>query len=263
MSRPHVIRLFLSASLLLVFLAGCTRTRPFTPAEADLPSAFPYHTHPQITAFVASAADAPKALQARASLSVTSPERGGRFSAELRMSGDSLYISISPGLGIEAVRVLATGDSIFVYDRLDNRVRYGSIQDAEAVIPIPLGGEQLTRNVVGLLLPRADDDWELSADSSLYHLTNPSRTERFVVDPAIWRVAAYERFTEDGDLVEERRFEQFSDVEGYILPRRLIFRRPGEQTALVLTYREIDPSPGPLSFNLRVSDGARWTPVNP
>ena len=43
--------------------------------------------------------------------------------------------------------------------------------------------------------------------------------------------------------------------------QRLVFRRPNEETVLVLTYREIDPDPGSLSFDLR-ADNASWTPVD-
>ena len=244
-------------------LAGCARTRPFTPAEAEIPSAYPDHSVRQIAALVDASSPPIAAFRARAALSIDSPERSGRFSTEIRQRrDDSLYLSISPGFGIEAVRILLTRDSVFVYDRIDNRVRYGSSEDAEALLPLPIGGDAVSRALLGQMVPEIGPDWEVRADSNHYFLTGPGGEDYYVVDPSIWRVVRYELRDPSGALREERTFQDFSDVEGHIIPRRLVFRRPQEASTLVLTYRDIDASPGSLSFDLSVRDGARWTPVS-
>ena len=261
--RQGLTRLALAVTLVAVSIGGCARTRPFTPAEAELPSAFPDHTLEQIQAQVRISGSDLQSMRARAALTLASPERSGRFSAEIREAGgDSLYMSISPGLGIEAIRVLVTPDSVFVYDRLDNRVRYGSSEEAAAVMPVPLSGEELARSLAGRVAPSTDVDWKIESDSAHYHLIHPAGTERYVIDPAFWRVIRYERRTANDQLIEERIFESYSDVEGHILPQRLVFRLPREEATVVLTYRDVDPNPGDLSFDLRVSDSAEWTPVS-
>lgn len=174
---------------------------------------------------------------------------------------DSLYMSISPGLGIEAVRVLVTPDSAFVYDRIDNRVRYGSNEDAAAMLPVPLDLEVLAGALLGRTAPEGSVAWDVDAEGERYVLTSPANDERYVVDPTLWRVVHYERLDVAGRVLEERRFEDFSDVDGVVLPRRLVFRFPEDGTTVVMTYRDIDLNPPALSFDLRVREDARWTPV--
>jgi hypothetical protein len=174
---------------------------------------------------------------------------------------DSLYLSISPGLGIEAVRLLVTPDSAFVYDRIDNRVRYGSSEDAAAILPVPIGMDVLASAILGRTVPDASVAWQVAAEDDRYVLTSPANDEQYVVDPTLWRVVSYERRDSAGRLVEERRFEDYSAVDDVVLPRRLVFQLPEEETTVVLTYRDIDVNPSGLSFDLRVRNDARWTPV--
>lgn len=250
------------ALIAALVLSSCARTKPFTAAEAELPSAFPDHSIRQIERLLVERADTIPALRARAALSLTSPEQSGRFSSEIRQRGDdSLYLSISPGLGIDAVNVLITADSAFVYDRISNQVRFGSIDEADALLPIPIGGGALSRNLTGQVIPGLDEDWRIRADSAYYYLTSDASSELYVIDPALWRVVRYERRSESGELLEERLYESHAAVNGYVLPRRIVFRRPVEETTVVLTYREIDVHPTSMSFDLRVRQGARWTPV--
>lgn len=246
-----------------VVFSGCARTAPLAPADSALPPEFPEHSVQEIEDLIRRSTDTLESFRARASLTVNSPERSGRYSAEIReRRGDSLYISISPGLGIEAARILVTEDSIFVYDRLQNTVLFGSAEEGSSVLPIPLEGEALFRNVTGQVVPRIDADWTVSSDATRYYLSNPSRTEAYAVDPSLWRVVRYTRQTEDGQLLEERRFEDFVNVDGHHLPRRLVFRQPLDDASVILTYREIEANPSALSFDLRVRTGATWTPVS-
>lgn len=254
---------WLLVALLAVAAAGCARTRPYAAAEAELPALFPDHSLGEIAAFVGTATDTLASLQARAAFSIASPIRNGRFSAEIReRGGDSLYLSISPGLGIEAVRVLVTPDSMFVYDRIENQVTFGSKDEAAAIFPIPLGDDDLSRNIVGHVIPAVDSDWAVRSDDRHYILENPSGTERYIVDPGLWRVVQYEQRSASGEVLERRTFADFLNVDGFLLPRRIEFSRPFDETTVVLTYRTLDPNPSVLSFDLRVRDGARWTHVS-
>lgn len=258
--RPYSA--YLALLLAALFFSSCARTRPFTPAEADLPSAFPNHTIVQIERLLAERSDTTRSFRARAALSLTSPEQSGRFTAEIRERvGDSLFLSISPGLGIEAINVLITRDSAFVYDRISNRVQFGSIDEADAILPVPIGGGALGKNLRGQIEPHFGADWTLHADSTTYLAVSPSRMERYRIDPALWRIIHYERRDSEGDVIEERIYEDHANVEGSVIPRRVVFRRPLEETTVVLTYREIDVHPTSMSFDLRVRQGARWIPV--
>jgi hypothetical protein len=241
--------------LLLVF-AGCAPRRAIL--APDLPAGFPYHSAAQIAQQVLLTSEPLEAFEARASFVVRSPEQSGRFNAELRnRRGDSLYMSISPGLGIEAARVLVTPDSVYLYDRIHNRLTYGSIDEAGAMLALPITSDAVFRNLLGILAPEPDVPWEVSSSEALYILRDPEGTRLYEVDPSVWRVTMYEERRPDGALVEQRVFSEFDVFEGIILPRRAVFQRPFEQSMASLYYRSIELNPPDLSFSLRVSTSAR------
>lgn len=249
----------LSAPLLFCVLlaAGCAGPRPRGDAPADLPDAFPHHTEEQIRFHLLRTADTLQAFTARASMVIRSPEQSGQFSADLRSRrNDSLYLTISPGLGIEAARALVTPDSFYLYDRIKNRLVYGALADAGDRLPSPLAQADIFPNLLGLTVPEANVDWTLFADSAAYVLRSPDGLRTYVVDPARWRVMRYEEHLPTGELVEERVYSDFGLFGEVYLPRRVVFRRPLDETLVSLYYRDLAVNPGRISFPMRVSASA-------
>lgn len=244
-------------AFLLLAVAGCSSTRPRGDAPAELPAAFPHHTPDQIRFNLLRPADTLRAFAARASLTLRSPQQSGQFSADLRSRrDDSLYLSISPGLGIEAARALVTPDSFFLYDRIRNNLTFGSLHDAEGILPPPLTGGDLFGSLLGLVAPDAGVAWQITADESHYLLRSPDGLQTFVVDPARWRVVRYERRTPTGEVVEEQVYSDFDRFGDVFLPRRVVFRRPTEETTATVYYRDLTINPDALTFTLRVSASA-------
>lgn len=255
-SYPPMRRLPLLLAALLA-VAGCASSRAVAPLDADLPEAFPNHSLTQIGAALASAGDTLSSFRARASLAVNAPDQSGSFSSDVRARrGDSLYLTISPGLGIEAVRALVTPDSVFVYDRLKNRVTYGAVAEAGDLLAFPLESDALFRNLLGLVVPDRAVAWNVEADSAHYVLRSPDGAEMYVVDPSIWRVVRYEQRDAAGALLEERTFSDFDRIDGTVVARRVVFRRPPRETTAALFYRDLDLNPDALAFPFRVSDSA-------
>lgn len=257
------MRLLCTIGLTVLVLAGCASTRPKAPQlDTTLPEAFPYHTLEQIEQQLILTSDTLHAFTGKANLSIQSPSRSGRFSADLRARrGDSLFLSISPGLGIEAARALVTPDSVFLYDRLQNQVTYGSLDEAAGLLALPIEGDDVFRNLLGLVVPDPAVDWRLEADTAFYYLRDPTGTRTYTADPSIWRIVRYEQRTPAGELVEERVFSDFDRFEGVYLPRRVLFRRPPEKSTASLYYRSLELNPEALSFALRTSGSTRRVPV--
>lgn len=249
--RVPVRVLFAAASLAL--LNGCASPKPA--AEREIPEEFPYHTLEQIQLHLREQQDLLTSFQAKASISVRTPERSGQFSADMHArKNDSLYLSISPGLGIEAARALVTPDSFYFYDRIKNRLVYGSLGEAAGFLPQPFTSENLFENILGLTAPTADTQWEVSTDSSYYVLTSEEGLRRYVVDPAFWRVVRYDEFSPSGTLVEQRRYTDFGEFGDTVLPRRVEFERPLQDQRASIYYRDIIIEPDHLTFALRTRD---------
>ncbi len=253
----HTAVLLTTALLTCAFLAaGCSGPRPPELAR-EVPGAFPNHTLRQIQTRIARSTDTLRAFEATARLRIASPQQSGRFNATLRgRRGDSLFVSISPGLGIEAARALVTPDSFFVYDRINGRLTYGALADAAGQLPAPLLSGTVFENLTGIAAPEADVEWSLAADSSRYRLRSPDGRRTYTVDPAFWRVTRYVERAPGGAVVEERRFSAFDDFGGLVLPREVVLRRPQEETTVSAYYRRLTPNPGALSFDLDVPASA-------
>ncbi|RMH55361.1 MAG: DUF4292 domain-containing protein [Bacteroidetes bacterium] len=238
----------------LLVLTGCAGARRATDRLPDRPAAFPRHTVDQILAEVHPLPDSIKAFRARANFALNSPWQSGRFSGDVvHRRGDSLYVSLSPGMGIEAARVLVTPDSFYLYNRIDREVIVGSMDQARTVLPPPFSADDLFRTLLGLPAPEPDVAWQVEADSSYYYLKSPDERRIYTVDPGLWRVIRYEERAPDGSLVEDRVYLDWDGFDGLYLPRRMIFRRPKDRTTATIYYRSVTLNPTGLSFSLRMN----------
>ena len=250
-------RLSLTGTILTtLWIAGCVSSRAPVDNRPDVPDAFPNHTLAQIQQKIqAAGADSLQTYTAKASLSIRTPEQSGNVTARMKhRRSDSLYMTISPGLGIEAARMLVTPDSFFVHDRIKKQLNYGSMEYATSFLPASLTGDDVFRNLLGLILPEANVAWTLDADSSYYHLRDPSGRRHYIIDPTVWRVARYEERTAQGDLLESRTFIEYDVFDEVYLPRRIILQRPLDDTSLSIYYRELTLNPPALSFAWHVED---------
>jgi hypothetical protein len=218
-----------------------------------MPDAFPNHTHADIQRAVQGRTDTLNAFEGDIRMELNSPMRDGRFRATLRQRRtDSLWMNVRGPLGINAARMLVTPDSFYVHDRINNELAVGPVETAQRVLPVPMSGELLFENLLGLLVPPRGPEWSVRADSMLYHIEHESGRYTYSVDPAVWRVVRYEERAANGSLVDERIFADHTRVAGVLLPTRVVLRRPRENVRALIAYRSITLTPESLSFPLDV-----------
>ena len=240
----------------LLFFAGCSGSRGTFDRDAAMPAGYPNHSYAQIIDSLTAMPFAVDAYQSEAALVIKSPVQGGSFSASIKhVKDDSLLISISPGLGIVAVRALVTTDSFFVHDRINKELGLGTINAMQRLLPLPADASSLYSAMLGVWLPETGPEWTLSAAQNYYILEDDTRT--LFIDPIFWRVVRYVENNEAGTLVEERTFSEFKDYDGVYLPRRLTFRRPGDDTSASLFHRKRTINPSSLSLDFNVSSSVK------
>ncbi|MFQ5570407.1 MAG: DUF4292 domain-containing protein [Rhodothermales bacterium] len=255
-NRSLVLVVIFSVAL---FMMGCAGSRLPIDKRPDLPEGFPHHTLEQITQQLdAAGLDTLRAFQAKASLSVRTPEQSGTLTADMQhRRSDSLLMSLSPGLGIVAARILVTPDSFFVHDRIKKELTYGSLTYAAGFLPIPLSGDDLFRSFVGLLQLDSNNAWELDADTSYYHVRDPMGRRLYTIDPTVWRVVRYEERTGTGELLERRVYSEYDTFDTVFLPRRIILQRPLDDTHVTIYYRSLTLNPSALSFAWQVGPSVK------
>ena len=248
---------------LLVFIAilslsACSGSRSTMNNDLALPSEFPNHTLDQIRTNLAILPLPLDAYKAETAFSIRTPSQSGSFSASIsHKKNDSLLISISPGLGIVAVRTLVTPDSFFVHDRINKELTLGRLESLQRIFPLPSSSEAIYASMLGLLTPEENEDWELEVGNRYYTVSQPTLNTSFIIDPIYWRVVRYEERSASGSLLEERTYSEFDDIDGVFLPRRLTFRRPEDDTAASIYYRDLTINPSSLSFDFNVSSSVQ------
>ena len=260
-------RLFFSLGTLVItlWIAGCSGSGPLVDNRPDLPDAFPNHTLAQIHEQLRLAADDTlKTLQGKASVSMRTPAYKGNVTARLQhRRNDSLYMSLTATtLNIEGARMLVTPDSFFYYDRINKQLNYGSMAYAEDILPPLLTSEAIFPNLLGMLLPDPDENWQFDADTAYYHLRDADGQRHYMIDPTVWRVVQYEQRTPQGTLIEARSFTEFDTFDGVFVPRRIILRRPLDDTSISMYYRELTLNPPTLSMALRVGGSVEWVLID-
>ncbi len=249
----------ISYCLVLLVLSSCGGTKSMVITD-ELPSNFPDHSLTQILNSMDAGADSLHSFTAKASISVRSPGESLSFSSDMsHRRSDSLYMTIKPALGIEAARALVTPDSFFVYDRIKKKLYYGDIDKAGEYLPGPMSDDDVFGSLLGL--PDLNDrDWQVSADSAHYFLTDTVNFERYTIDPRIWRVTRFDKTNSANEVIEYMTYSDFDRLDGFILPRKMVYEHFEGEKAASIYYRSMDLNPSSLSMNFTASDSA--DPIN-
>ncbi len=254
---------FLLVVTTAIVLSACGGPRAVVDDRPDAPSGdLPALSAMDVADRIAEATQGIRTYSARGQINIQSPQQRGTYAVNVRASAsDSLYLSVGQ-FGIEGLRALVTRDSFFVYDVLRNKLSYGGIDQARDILPVPLGGDEAFRTLIGTILPDIAHRWQINSGGRYYTMSDQTTSGRdqhrtLVVDPVLWSVLRYEERDASGELVEERLYSDHADVGGYMLPRRIAFNVPGHETSVTLVYRDVSVNPGPLEMSLRVNRSAQ------
>ncbi len=236
------------ALVLMLTMTSCSGTRGLPP-DAETPALFPNHSALQIQRAIRASTDTLTAFKSRARVKIRTPELKRNVTVRFwQRQSDSLYASVHATLGIEAARTLVTPDSFYVYDRFNRRLLYGPLAYAGTYLPTPASADEMFANLTGILYPQADLDWTVEADSASYTLRDATGTFTYEINPAFWRVTRFEARTASGELLDERAFYDFEEVDGVVIPRRIRFNRPLDNSEVTLHHQRIKLNPDALSF---------------
>src|SRR5690606_29317761 len=101
------------------------------------------------------------------------------FSAKVRISRDSIiWISVSPALGIEALRVMATPDSVFMMNKIDRTYYAGDYQYLKELLKADVDFQMFQGILTGQsLFAREDDVYEVYFKDDMLVISNVSEGE--------------------------------------------------------------------------------------
>ncbi|MFY0689654.1 MAG: DUF4292 domain-containing protein [Cyclobacteriaceae bacterium] len=93
-----------------------------------------------------------KYLSARAKIRFDDGARDLAGTAQIRVAQDSaIWVSVSPGLGVEVARILITTDSVFFLDRINNKYLFTSYRELSNIYDFPVNYKIIESLIVGNL----------------------------------------------------------------------------------------------------------------
>ncbi|MBC8319910.1 MAG: DUF4292 domain-containing protein [Bacteroidetes bacterium] len=194
---------------------------------------------------------------------------------QIRIKDDSLiWISITPALGIEAVRVLLTNDSIKFVNRLNKTYFSGSYNLVDSVLNTTIDYSLLQSMLVGNDLTQYDvNKFRSTVDNGMYRMTIRERrkikhfikkgeidtrvlVQQIWLDPETYRIARIDLKEQGEDDVNKLRvyYSNYVNIDGQLFPSNMLI----EITSLKSVFINIDFNKAtindPLSFPFKIPD---------
>ncbi len=257
-----IIKLLGAFALIGWSTTGCSSTSKMVHEGAS--GDFPNHSLTSILDRLPVFPESLNRVKLEALVAVSSPEMDGQFTAIVESQRhDTLFARIKFPLGIEGARVLVTKDSAFTYDRISNVVYRGGSENMKEIIPGSLVGLDMVDQAFGFYQPDRRTGWILKSDDSRYYLHAPDESIRYTIDPTLWRIEQIQSRDAAGLVTEQRWFLDFREMDGVLLPSRMILVQSTLETRLSVALRSLSKNPGVFHFNLDVRADTRWKDLLP
>ncbi|HAN77659.1 MAG TPA: hypothetical protein DCQ31_07735 [Bacteroidales bacterium] len=174
-------------------------------------------------------------LSANINVSITNKEKVTNLSGSFRFIKDSaIWLSVSPGLGIEVARVLIRKDSIFVLDRIKSIAYSGNLQSIAKLLnfeftfndfqSIFLGSYGSNANIVYNSTNLLTADFEQTAESFVFKGKNSPvdkiSMREFHISKQLYKAAGYKLAYNDTNLLTIN-YTDFNKLDQYAIPEML------------------------------------------
>lgn len=193
-------------------------------------------------------------LSAKLGVSHSTEKATQNFGARVRVKKDSvIWVSITPALGIEAIRVVVTPDTIKMLNRLENKYFIESFKKTNDLLQLEITYSMLQSVLLGEFIPiYGQNDYALQPLVDLYTLIADEKVaentdvdvrveQRTEFDPSIWRV---KRTILKNKARNEQILAEYSDFQligSKIFPATMRFRTQGkENVAVDLSWSKIE-----------------------
>lgn len=190
-------------------------------------------------------------LSAKLDVNYSTANETKSFGVRVRLKQDSIiWLSITPAMGIEVVRLVITPDSILMVNRLDQKYFAGSADKANQLLKLDVSFHVLQSVLTGSfthLYPKAE--YQVSDLLGLYLLEASPNDEadttlmqqRTEVDPTIWRITRSmmrHPFRNEQILAEYNGFQKVSRL---VFPSNMRFRvQAKENVAVDIVWSKIE-----------------------
>lgn len=240
--------IFIAALVVSTLLFGCKTTKRVATTPSGLPK---ITTSALLDSVNGNSFDL---LSAKLGVNHSNEKGTQSFGARVRVKKDSIiWVSITPALGIEAVRVVVTPDSIKMLNRLESKYFVESFEKTNELLHLEITYSMLQSVLLGEFVPIYDQDkYALQPLVDLYTLVADAEVaqksdvevaveQRTEFDPSIWRVKRTILKNKQRNEQILAEYTDFQLIGSKIFPATMRFRTQGkENVAVDLNWSKIE-----------------------
>lgn len=209
-------------------------------------------------------------LSAKYSAEVTTEGKTTSFKATLKSRKDSIiWMSISPALGIEVVRVLITKDTVRFMNRLNSTYFEGDFKYINKMFNIDIDFDILQSMFIGNAFSYLEeDDFKTFVDKDYYLLSTMRKrklkrtiqksdslnliAQSIWLEPRTFKIAKYSFHDFNINRIFNVNYSNFAPVDSQLFPFKMLFELKGDKPALVhILYSKVaHDKPQSLPFTI-------------
>lgn len=188
-------------------------------------------------------------IKGTARVQVSQPGETERGTVYFDASRNQSLLTFKNGLGIEGGRLLITGDSVLVYNKIDHFARKMSVQSYSYVYlngmapvnPLQLLAPDLTAGNISRVLESPTSYVLVTKEGTQYYIGKKESLIRKISYP--------ENAPGHYSTV---LFNEFAPQSGMMLPRRIQIISSDRKSSIFLLIRSLDLNPGPVDFHINI-----------
>jgi hypothetical protein len=235
-----------SAVILLVLLSSCQTLRPIEETEyenfeaAEISPAEIIQRIPGTDRPLQSVKGTGKAL-------VSTPERSDRVTLDFAGNRDTSYISIKNRIGINGGEMMATGDSILVYDKIEQKAHKLSLSEAHLTQINSLA----STNVVDVLNYRISPGQikKVLVNQQYYMLILVDKTQ-IQIDREEFNIKSVQLASGSKTPYNNIQYEAYTNVNSYNLPQKITITSSDRSSRVTLLIQSLEVNPPKLDLTV-------------
>ncbi len=185
-------------------------------------------------------------LSGRANVQVSEPGNTKRLTVSFQSDRRESLMTLRNNLGIEGGRIYSNPDSVIIYNRLEDIAHKMSHEDATWFY---LNGVA-AMNLLQLLDPISEPEHiHRIFENDTFYLVETDQGDRHYFEKDQLVLRRTDRKVYQPEAYSTFQFDNFVDIEGFRLPRRLQILSYDEKSNIFLVIRALDINPANLEFD--------------
>lgn len=241
---------FFYLPLLILLLVSACRTSQEVISDTDNFTAAEIRPG-QITGELPDYTESLSSVRGKGKAIVSEPGTTDRVTVIFESNHDKSLVTVKNGIGVEGGQILSDGDSLLVYNKIDKFARKVSIRDGD----LRRINNLASLNILDLINFTVDSNQVESVQQNReYYRLSLQTGAQIYVDKKSGRVVQVHQPQNSGLPYSRIQYEAYSEIEGFMLPRRITIFSADRQSKVNLLVQSLEINPELNNLEIKLPD---------